>query len=104
MADSASNPFVLKSGPCYQYSMATDTAILQIRNRRVSDLARRLASLRQSTKTEAVRIALEHELERLEARKSLAEKLRPLQARFAARAPTGLQADKEFFDDLSGDP
>ena len=94
---------VLKLIPRYQYSMTTGGAILQIRNRRVSELAARLAAIRHSTKTEAVRVALEHELERAEAGMTLAERLKPLQARFAARPSTGLKADKAFFDDLSGD-
>jgi antitoxin VapB len=94
----------MKSSSCYQYEMAIVSPILQIRNRRVSELATRVAFLRQSTKTDAVLAALEHELDRLEAGMSLAERLKPLQARFAARPPTGLKADKAFYDDLSGDP
>jgi len=39
----------------------------------------------------------------LEAGKTLAERLKPLQARFAARPLTGLKADKAFYDDLSSD-
>ena len=93
----------MKPGACYQYAMTSEAPILQIRNRRVSELAARLAAIRQSTKTEAVLTALEHELERLEAGKSLAERLKPLQARFAALPPTGLKADKAFYDDLSDD-
>jgi len=84
--------------------MAADPAILQIRNRRVRELVTRVAALRQTSKTDAVRLALQHELERLEADMSLAERLKPLQARFAAKASTGLKADKAFYEDLSGDP
>ena len=57
----------MKSSSCYQYEMAIVSPILQIRNRRVSELATRVAFLRQSTKTDAVLAALEHELDRLEA-------------------------------------
>ena len=32
----------------------------------------------------------------------LRERLRPLQARVSARRPTGLEADKAFYDDLNG--
>jgi antitoxin VapB len=33
----------------------------------------------------------------------LIERFRPLQERIAARPSTGLEADKAFFDELSGD-
>jgi antitoxin VapB len=33
----------------------------------------------------------------------LRERLRPIQARVMARPPTGLEADKAFYDSLSGD-
>jgi hypothetical protein len=36
-------------------------------------------------------------------RRTLRERLRPLQDRVAARPATGLEADKAFFDELSGD-
>jgi antitoxin VapB len=83
--------------------MTSGSPILQIRNRRVSELAARLAAMKQSTKTEAVLTALEHDLERMEAGKSLAQRLKPLQAQFAALPPTELKADKAFYDDLSDD-
>jgi antitoxin VapB len=77
---------------------------LNIRNERVNDLAEALAHRLRLTKTEAVRVALENELHRLDRSTPLRERLRPLQERFQRRRPTGLKADKEFFDDLSGDP
>ena len=77
--------------------------MLQIRNRRVVELAAKLAAVRRSTKTEAVLSALENELARVEREKSLAERLEPLQERIAKWPSTGLEADKAFFDDLSGD-
>ena len=78
--------------------------MLQIRNRRVVELAAKLAATRRSTKTEAVLRALENELARVEGEKSLAERLRPIQERLARRPATGLEADKRFYDDLSGEP
>ena len=51
----------------------------------------------------AVLSALENELARIEGEKSLAERLKPLQDRIAAVPRTGLEADKDFYDDLSGD-
>ena len=82
--------------------------MLQIRNRRVVDLAAKLAAIRHSTKTDAVLSALENELARIEGEKSLAERLKPLQERtiqdrVMSRPATGLEADKAFYDDLSGD-
>lgn len=82
--------------------MKTEASRLQIRNRRVVELAAKLAALRRSTKTEAVLTALENELAYIERDKSLAERLKPLQERIAAVPLTGLEADKYFYDDLSG--
>jgi antitoxin VapB len=78
--------------------------MLQIRNQRVNELAEKLAAIKRSTKTEAVREALENELARIESTKSLAERLQPIRDRIARRPPTGLDADKAFYDDLNGDP
>ncbi len=83
--------------------MKTVSSMLQIRNRRVIELAAKLAAVRRSTKTDAMLTALENELARAEGEKSLAERLKPLQERVAAVPRTGLEADKDFFDDLSGD-
>jgi antitoxin VapB len=83
--------------------MKTVSSVLQIRNRRAVELAAKLAAVRRSTKTDAVLTALENELARIEREKSLAERLKPLQERIAAVPLTGLEADKDFFDDLSGD-
>jgi antitoxin VapB len=83
--------------------MKTASSMLQIRNRRVVELAAKLAAVRRSTKTDAVLTALENELARIEGEKSLAERLKPLQERVAAVPLTGREADKDFYDDLSGD-
>jgi antitoxin VapB len=83
--------------------MKTHATMLQIRNRRVVELAAKLAATRRTTKTEAVLHALENELARVEGEKSLAERLKPLQDRVMSRPPTGLEADKAFYDDLNGD-
>ena len=75
---------------------------LNIRNRQVDVLAEKLAARRRVTKTEAVRIALENELRRSEGQPSLWDRLGPLRSRVAGGQPTGLAADKAFFDELSG--
>ncbi|MBV9287784.1 MAG: type II toxin-antitoxin system VapB family antitoxin [Hyphomicrobiales bacterium] len=79
-------------------------ALLQIRNPRANELAAKLAQIRRTTKTQAVIQALENELDRIESEKPLSERLRPIQDRIARRPATGLEADKAFYDDLSGDP
>ena len=56
----------------------------------------------EMNKTEAVRVALENELRRLDEAVPLRDRLRPLQNRVLSRPPTGLEADKAFYDELSG--
>ena len=51
--------------------MKTPAAMLQIRNRRVVELAAKLAAVRRSTKTEAVLHALENEFARIEGKRRL---------------------------------
>jgi antitoxin VapB len=94
----------------YIQYMKTQASMLQIRNRRVVELAAKLAATRRSTKTEAVLHALENEFARIEAEKSvaepaktLAERIKPNQDRVMSCPATGLEADKAFYDDLSGD-
>jgi antitoxin VapB len=76
---------------------------LNIRDETVNRLARKLAARKRVTKTEAVRIALENELRRTDPKLSLLERIRPLQERIQSRGSTGLEADKKFYDELSGD-
>jgi antitoxin VapB len=47
---------------------------------------------------------LENELQRLDLAIPLRERLRGLQERVLGRPVTGLEADKRFYHDLSGDP
>ena len=77
---------------------------LNIRSETVNQLAAKLAARARMNKTDAVRIALENELQRLDAAVPLRERLRPLQKRVLSRPATGLEADKAFYDELSGDP
>ena len=76
---------------------------LNIRNEEVNRLADKLASVARVNKTEAVRIALINELERYKERVSLAERLKPMLDYIDAVPDTGRDADKAFFDELSGD-
>ena len=75
---------------------------LNIRSEEVNQLAETLAARKHVNKTDAVKQALENELHRLDQVLPLRERLRPLQQRVMARPPTGLEADKAFYDDLNG--
>jgi len=79
---------------------------LYLKDREVDRLAERLASLRKTTKTEVVRQALQRELEREEATPSLVEKGMAFVKELHARSSPslGAPADKEFIDQLYGDP
>ncbi|WP_309085842.1 type II toxin-antitoxin system VapB family antitoxin [Chelativorans sp.] len=76
---------------------------LNIRSEEVNQLAEALAERLHVTKTEAVKRALENELQRQDKKVPLRERLKPLLDEIAARPDTGLKADKAFFDELSGD-
>lgn len=76
---------------------------LNIRNEIVNQLAEKLAVRARLTKSDAVRMALENELRRLDEAVPLRDRLRPLQDRILARPATGLEADKTFYDELSGE-
>jgi antitoxin VapB len=66
---------------------------------------RKLAKLRGQSLTEAIHVAVYNELtvEKRKKESSLAERIRPLQERFAALPKSGLTADKAFYDSLSGE-
>jgi antitoxin VapB len=76
---------------------------LNIRSEAVNQLAETLAARKHINKTDAVRLALENELRRIEEALPLRERLRPLQDRVLSRPATGQEADKAFFDELSGE-
>lgn len=77
---------------------------LYVKDQEVDRLAERLSTLRKVSKTEAVRQALTHELERAESEPTLVEKAvamtRELNRKYS---PTGLKADKAFIDGLYED-
>ena len=76
---------------------------LNIRSEIVSQLAVQLAARKGMNKTDAVRTALENELRRLDEAMPLRDRLRSLQERVLSRPATGQEADKAFYDELSGD-
>ncbi len=77
-------------------------ASLYIKDGDVFAMATELAERRQMTKTDAVRIALAHELERDQPMRTAREKLEDFYRRHPLPEPTGRKADKAFYDDLSG--
>lgn len=74
---------------------------LHIRDVETDRLVRLLAEQRGIPLTEAIKLAVRNELEREAQRPGLWDRLKPLHARLAARASTGLEADKAFFDGLN---
>ena len=78
---------------------------LNIRSEEVNRLAETLASAARVSKTEAVRMALANELQRRDASlTAFMDGIKLIQDRIAAHPQTGLEADKAFFDALSGEP
>ena len=66
---------------------------------------RKLAKLKGKTLTDTIREAVESALEeqKREKRLTFLERIKPIQDRLAKYRKTGLEADKAFFDELSGD-
>ena len=69
---------------------------LNFRGESVNQLAQKLAARAR------MRMALEGERQRLDEAVPLRERLRPLQERVLSRPATGLEADKAFYDEISG--
>jgi antitoxin VapB len=77
---------------------------LYIRDDATAALVAKLAKDRGITKQDAVRLAVTAELERARDAKPLRERMRAWREANPFPPPTGLKADKTFFDDLSGEP
>lgn len=76
-------------------------ASLYVKDEETNALATRLARLRGISKTAAVKQALEHELARDTAASPLRERLRIWREEHPLGEPTGLKADKAFYDSLN---
>lgn len=74
-----------------------------IRDAEADELVRELARRRRIGLTEAVKLAVRNELRREDEAVPLQERIAKLRAEVLSRPATGLEADKAFFDDLSGD-
>ena len=72
-----------------------------VRDEKTDAAVRRLAKLKKKTLTETIREAVEHEYERA-CPEAFMEKVREAQEAFRRLGkPTGLKADKAFYDSLS---
>jgi antitoxin VapB len=75
---------------------------LYIKDDATAELVARLAKLRGIFKQDAVKLAVRAELERAKEAVPLRERFAALRAKYPLPPPTGENADKAFFDDLSG--
>ena len=73
-----------------------------VRDEETDRLVRTLARREGIGLTCAVKLAVRHELANGEGQPPLREKLRAIAKEIAALPDTGLEADKAFFDELSG--
>jgi antitoxin VapB len=76
---------------------------LYIKDNTTAALVEKLAKQRGVTKQEAVRQAVQAELDRIKESVPLRERLNAFWREHPLPPPTGEKADKAFFDELSGD-
>jgi antitoxin VapB len=74
-----------------------------VRDVETDSLVRHLARKHHMGLTEAIRFAVGEQLRREDAAVPLKDRIAALRARVLQRPPTGLDADKTFYDELSGD-
>ena len=74
-----------------------------VRDDETDAAVRKLAGLTKRSITETIRLAVEAEYQRQRGAVSLEERLKPLVAQYRSYPETGRDADKAFFDALSGD-
>jgi antitoxin VapB len=75
---------------------------LSIRDKITDKLVRVLAQKKRLGLTEAVRLAVTNELDRMEQEAPLRDRIAAIRRTVTARGRTGEVADKTFFDDLGG--
>ncbi len=76
---------------------------LYIKDDATADLVTQLAQLRGLTKQDAVRLAVQAELDRVQSAVPLRARGQALRAAHPLPPPTSETTNKDFFDDLSGD-
>jgi hypothetical protein len=91
-----------RSLECSEWRISCRSGWIANRTSSSSGPAEPLATRMHSTKTAAVKHVLRNELDRIEQNVPLRERLRNLQERVTSRGPTGIEADKAFYDALSG--
>jgi antitoxin VapB len=74
-----------------------------VRDRETDALVRKLARKHGICLTEAVKMAVQGQLQREQESMSLRARIAALRREVLTQPPTGLEADKAFFDDLSGE-
>ncbi len=77
---------------------------LYIKDDTTAGLVAELARKRGVSKQDAVRLAVQAELQRMAEVIPLRERIAAWRKAHPLPPPTGEKADKSFFDDLSGDP
>lgn len=77
---------------------------LYIKDDATAELVAQLAKKRGVSKQDAVRLAVQAELERIAQAVPLRERIAAWRKDHPMPPPTGKKADKAFFDDLSGEP
>lgn len=75
---------------------------LYIKDDATARLVNRLAKLLELSKQDAVKLAVQAQLDRMAESVPLRVRLARLRAKYPLPAPTGDLADKAFFDELSG--
>jgi antitoxin VapB len=83
---------------CYEAPMAYN-----IKDPQTDRIIRELAKIKRKPILDAIREACEHEIERERRKTPLWDRLQPLLDQIASAPKTGLNADKRFFDELSGE-
>ena len=76
---------------------------LHIRDPEADRLVRMRAERKGTALTDALKLAVGNALRRDAETLSLRERIRPIQERIASYPPTGLEADKAVYDEISGD-
>lgn len=74
-----------------------------VRDEATDAAVRRLAKLQNKSLTETIRDAVEEEYRRAQRCEPLSDRLKRLSERYKAYPETDLDADKAFFDSLSGE-
>lgn len=76
---------------------------LTIKDDETAELVATLAKRRGISKQDAVKLAVTAELARAEEEIPLRDRFAAIRSAYPLPPPTGLKADKAFFDELSGD-